>query len=985
MARKGSKCLLAAFLIAIPVLGTAQVRSEFKEASDSLAVLLKDRTGVRSSLSLNKILKRKGKLDLYFSRSLADYPWRPGDIRWFRGQVESLFPEEWSKWQLGEIFTERTPLRDLQVSPIGNDGSPSPYLFPGRERKSGRLVQRVGVPECPRGLDGRHIALWQSHGMYFDDNASLWTWQRPKMWRTVEDMYTQSYVLPFLIPMLERAGACVMTPRERDVQRDEAVADNDASFDNRSEGCRRKGTYSDLGRWESIPSGFADRQQFYHLGENPFTMGTARKSLCTSSATPASTAVWKADFPRRGSYAVYVSYVTLPESSTCARYRVQHLGGTSEFIVNQKMGGGTWIYLGTFEFEGEGSVTLDNSTPKGRSHSKGSVVTADAVRFGGGFGKVVRGPEDTPAEEWITSGYPAYAEGALYSEIWYGADPKVYADWETEYVRDYASRGAWVKWLKDDKGVPFDLSLAFHTDAGVTPDDRIIGTLGIYTLMADGSSRFSDGTHRMACRLLTDRVQSQIVSDLRLLWNPDWTRRPNWNRSYSESRTTDVPAVLLELLSHQNFEDMKYGLDPRFRFDVCRSIYKAILKTVADLYNRPYTVEPLPVRSFSALLSPEGKCTLSWLPSEDPLEPTAAPESYIVYTRKDSLGFDNGVQVQGCSFKPEIEKGHIYSFRVEAVNAGGRSFPSETLAVGIPDTPQDSSGPVLVVNNFTRISGPTWFDTPSYAGFDPALDGGVPCISDISFIGEVYQARRELGWDGSLNPGFGACSDEYAGLRIAGNSFDFVSEHGKALMQLGHSFCSQSSEAFRADPGVWSTLDLICGKQVRTALGGNCYEVFPESLCSALRKVSEQGCNLIVSGANICTDAWDRIFPLEADSLRREHGIELVREVLGIKRVNGFGARDGRVTLLGNALELWHSPCEDHYCVERCDAIAPVSASRCTIIAQYPQDRTSAGILYNGDGYKAASFGFPLEALRNPDAMRDALEVSLSYFENNNN
>ena len=136
MARKGSKCLLAAFLIAIPVLGTAQVRSEFKEASDSLAVLLKDRTGVRSSLSLNKILKRKGKLDLYFSRSLADYPWRPGDIRWFRGQVESLFPEEWSKWQLGEIFTERTPLRDLQVSPIGNDGSPSPYLFPGRERKS---------------------------------------------------------------------------------------------------------------------------------------------------------------------------------------------------------------------------------------------------------------------------------------------------------------------------------------------------------------------------------------------------------------------------------------------------------------------------------------------------------------------------------------------------------------------------------------------------------------------------------------------------------------------------------------------------------------------------------------------------------------------------------------------------------------------------------------------------------------------------------
>ena len=64
------------------------------------------------------------------------------------------------------------------------------------------------------------------------------------------------------------------------------------------------------------------------------------------------------------------------------------------------MGGGTWIYLGTFEFDKgrKGSVKLDNGTPKGHSYKPGTAVTADAVRFGGGMGKIARGPKDSPVE-----------------------------------------------------------------------------------------------------------------------------------------------------------------------------------------------------------------------------------------------------------------------------------------------------------------------------------------------------------------------------------------------------------------------------------------------------------------------------------------------------------------------------------------------------------------------------------------------------------
>ena len=50
------------------------------------------------------------------------------------------------------------------------------------------------------------------------------------MFQSVEDKYTQSYVLPYVIPMLQNAGAIVMTPRERDTNPYEVVVDNDANM-----------------------------------------------------------------------------------------------------------------------------------------------------------------------------------------------------------------------------------------------------------------------------------------------------------------------------------------------------------------------------------------------------------------------------------------------------------------------------------------------------------------------------------------------------------------------------------------------------------------------------------------------------------------------------------------------------------------------------------------------------------------------------------
>ena len=51
-----------------------------------------------------------------------------------------------------------------------------------------------------------------------------------------------------------------------------------------------------------------------------------------------------------GEKAVYVCYQSLPESTNKAQYTVYHKGQATTFNVNQRMGGGTWVYLGTFDF-----------------------------------------------------------------------------------------------------------------------------------------------------------------------------------------------------------------------------------------------------------------------------------------------------------------------------------------------------------------------------------------------------------------------------------------------------------------------------------------------------------------------------------------------------------------------------------------------------------------------------------------------------------
>jgi hypothetical protein len=193
----------------------------------------------------------------------------------------------------------------------------------------------------------------------------------------VEDMLTTDYTLTYLVPMLENAGAKVFLPRERDLNTYEYIIDNDTHSD----------LYTEEGQWnDGAKSGFAHTQEIYEGFVNPFEQGTYRWIKSTTNKASASV-TWNIPITQSGSYAVYVAYKMVKNGSNDARYKVYHAGGESEFSVNQTMGGGTWIYLGTFDFEqgGNNRVVLSN-----QSSIAGRFITADAIKVGGGMGNMRR-------------------------------------------------------------------------------------------------------------------------------------------------------------------------------------------------------------------------------------------------------------------------------------------------------------------------------------------------------------------------------------------------------------------------------------------------------------------------------------------------------------------------------------------------------------------------------------------------------------------
>jgi hypothetical protein len=963
---------------------------------------------------IERVLVTENTVKIFFSREITFYPLRPETITQLKEMFLPLVESQVKNAEL-EFYIRRENLEDY-IPPVFKKEKPGASWAP--EIQSPPWVKRASSPLPPpsAGLYGRHLVLWGSHGWYYDATTDLrWEWQRPRMFTIVEDLLPTSFMIPFILPMVENAGAVTCYLRERDYQTNEVLVD-----DQDAERFPQRGVFrvSPQNVWKlDDGTGFQNGLAPYPDNLNPHEKGL--HTIVQTADTSSAHAFWIPNIPEKGKYGIYVSYNMSDTRAPDAQYIVRHLGGTTEFRVNQQMGGNTWVYLGAFLFEKgmnqeKGCVELTN-----KSSVPGATVSADCVKFGGGMGDIIR--------EGTTSGHPRYCEGSRYWLQYAGVKPElVYklgfrsrGPEDPDYTEDYVCRAEYANYLKGapygpnkDRNfpglkVPIDLCFAFHTDAGIK--DGIVGTLTVYRVRDDDDmTTFPNGEDRLENnRMFADLIQSEIVNTARAKYTASWTRRQLRDTDFSETRRGNMPSCLLELLSHQNFHDMQYALDPRFRFDISRAIYKAMLRFIAFKNGYEPVIEPLAPTHFRITRQSESSALLEWKAQPDPLEPLAMPDGYIVYKRTgndESLAdFDEGVLVnQARHVAEKLDPDLVYSFRIAAYNAGGKSFPSEVLCVR---TGKDASEKrrCLIVNAFDRIAPPSDIIKEGYSGFD-RLDKGVGYMANFGLTGDTWDYDPKSKFRTNDAPGHGASHGDLETKMELGNTFDFAIRHGAALAKTDWGFDSASDEAIREgiiDLKSYPLVDWLLGEERTTEPPkGFTEEGAPDKMkpeFKALEKGDQeliadylkQGGAIFISGAYVATD-------LAGVESATDQDKKFLEETLKVYWTTNHGCKTNDVfaPLEGAFKELpeFHISAgigEDGiYGVELPDSLKPAVAPKdvkdfetSETVLRYKENGWSAAIAMQKPR-KVVVFGFPFECVVGAENRAKVMKAVVEYFKN---
>ena len=938
-------------------------------------------------------------LRVYANEVLAWYHFDRAKVESTYEKLRALLPTKYQDYKL-RLFSKNQLIEDLVQ---GGWNHEEDRRWDKHDHRAAPWVTPLDRPFSVRkGLEGRHLSVCASHGRYYSLSAQGWQWQRPRLFCTTEDLFSQTFVVPYLIPMLENAGAIVFSSRERDWQKHEVIVDNDTPNQN--------GTYVEQPGalpWEDAGSGFAHLKAVYVNGDAPFSDGTSRQAATQNRKTQTSSIIWTPVIPADGHYAVYVSYTTLPTSVQDAHYTVVHRGVSTHFSVNQQMGGGTWVYLGSFDFAAGHSaancVVLTNQSGY-RGH-----VSADAVRFGGGMGNIARGDSASAT----ISGLPRFLEGARYSAQWAGFPQWVYGNKGStnDYSEDinvrslatnHLARGSAYlpfpkPWVKPDsaelkeptksevpsvvrqdttgrgsKGlaVPLEMSIALHTDAGFTRNMSKIGSLGIYTTDFN-EGRYPSGLNRLVARDLCDLVMTQVEHDLQATFG-NWARRQIYDRNYSESREPEVPGIILEMLSHQNYADLCMGHDPVFKFTLARAAYKGFLRYLHAMHgNDDVVVQPLPVTALGAYITPGTRqIRVSWLAVDDPLEATAMPSGFVVYHAEGDGDFDNGTYVSEAHYElNDAAPGVLHRFRVTAANDGGQSFPSEEVSAYLSLL---STKQILIIDAFDRLAGPLPFDNDSLQGFDMLSDPGVPMSRMPGYCGQqICFDKKGIGRE--TFGGLGFSTAELEGKIIAGNTQDWTSRHARDIVaategRINLSSCTASAVS-RADFDSRQVhlMDIIFGAEKADGYSLRPYKVFAPQLVQAVAEFARSGGSLLVSGAYVGSDMTsdaDRL--LTRSLLKYEYAGAILAD-----SINGITSHDG-------SFDIYRHLNEESYCVPAVDCLAPTAEAFCPMV--YGPGGQSAAVAYDGKDYRAMTLGFPLESIMDPELRRRTFMSAISFL-----
>lgn len=528
-------------------------------------------------------------------------------------------------------------------------------------------------------LSDKTLFISQAHGWIDYDDFREWSTQRGITNEIVEDFVNAEGINQYLLKYLENAGAEVFTLRERDLNQNMIIVDNEDAG------------YQELGDAalfnDSNANGFANNQAPYGFLTDPFRDNGGSDRIITTNETATAQAIWTPDVTVSDYYDVYVSYSGIGTRPSDAHYTIRHGGIDTLIKVDQTKHRYVWNYLGQFYFTagGDHAIILSN-----QSSQSGTTVSADAIRLGGGMGDIIGQNNGT------LSGKPRWEEGARTWVQYQGATESVYQFGDVTARSRFAD---WEHYASEDS-----LYVSWHSNAA---NGTARGTSSyIY------SSNPPDGTYDITqahpgSAELQDAVHGELINDIRAGWDANWIDRGKRSAYFGEINPThndEMPSLLLEMAFHDSPADADALRHPQFRKLAARAIYQGIVKYFANRDGISYTLLPEPPTHLQVTSPAAGTLNIFWQPPATDAQGLLgdAADAYVVYLSDDGKNFDNGTAVNGLSFTlTNLPAGSIKYAKVKAQNAGGLSLASETLAARIsyPDETR-----VLVVNGFDRLN-----------------------------------------------------------------------------------------------------------------------------------------------------------------------------------------------------------------------------------------------------------------------------------------
>lgn len=544
------------------------------------------------------------------------------------------------------------------------------------------LIDQVAQPSGQ--LDGKIVFTSAGHGWEWFSSPTFngfYAGREEFQDTEVNEAFGNQDQMTFYADYLLRAGATVVPMRPVGDQLNEVVLDND------SPGV----TYS--GSWSNSTN------SVYYDEDYGASADSVSYRFSSIASTETAVATYTPDIPEQGFYPIY-TWVNDSSNRTNQLYRINHSdGGLTEIRVDHRKVGRGWVYLGTYHFDTGtgGNVQISNQSTDG-----GSVVIADAIRFGNGLGDMLDGPSGIGHPSGSVTGQPREDEASLlwtWRAIGQGTSPAAVIG-----TSNVSAPHRMAEHMNNNANAFGDsVYIGFHSNASGNHTAR--GAIGLWN--ASPSERTPN---QEDLALFTGRQINQDMQALNGQFEHNWSTRTSHETNFQNfgeidgGPSAEMDMTIIEVAFHDETLDAELLRDPKVRDQLARSTYEATLEYF-DAHGGLSTPVSQPSKPIdvTATTNANGDITVSWAPGPTGVQ-GGTPSGYRIYVSNNGLSYAGYVEASGAgagshTFLASELGDDGYYFKVVAVNSGGES-PASAVVGASKSLASDPR--VLIVDGFDR-------------------------------------------------------------------------------------------------------------------------------------------------------------------------------------------------------------------------------------------------------------------------------------------